>query len=139
MAGKNNLKWSLLGTAGRKKHLYGGKWEIFLVFISSLGIENHLWCSYSPTVAVPSPDEKNKESLLLLKLSLFPLTGHQRRAGAMDVRVRGSSDGGDLERYLGSEASRASGVLTKQLLTRHLWRDFAPGNREVLLLPYSGW
>ena len=51
----------------------------------------------------------------------------------MDVRVRGSSDGGDLERYLCSEASRASGVLTKQLLTRHLWWDFAPGNREVLL------
>ena len=52
---------------------------------------------------------------------------------AMDARIRGSGDGGALERYLGSGASRASGVLTKQLLTRHLWRDFAPGDRHVLL------
>ena len=39
---------------------------------------------------------------------------------AMDARIRGGGDGGALEQYLGSAASPASGVLTKQLLTRHL-------------------
>ena len=51
----------------------------------------------------------------------------------MDIRIRSSGDGEALEQFLGSEASLASGVLTKRLLMRHLWRDLAPGNREVLL------
>jgi hypothetical protein len=51
----------------------------------------------------------------------------------MDICIRRCDNGEALEQFLGSEASLALGVLTKRLLTRHLWRDFAPGNREVLL------
>ena len=53
----------------------------------------------------------------------------------MDQRIRTSECADDLDHYLGvsSSAGFGAGVLTRQLLMRHLWRDFAPSNRAVLL------
>jgi len=52
----------------------------------------------------------------------------------MDTRIRRSPDGQEtLDRFLGSAQAYGSGIVTRSLLTRHLWRDFAPRDHEVLL------
>ena len=52
----------------------------------------------------------------------------------MDTRIRRSPDGQEaLDRFLGSTQGYGSGIVTRSLLTRHLWRDFAPRDHEVLL------
>jgi hypothetical protein len=49
------------------------------------------------------------------------------------IRRRSADGGAALDRFLGCGEGHGSGVLPRQLLTRHLWRDFKARDHEVLL------
>jgi len=52
----------------------------------------------------------------------------------MDAIIRRSDQGREsLDRFLGTSEGYGSGVVTRQLLTQHLWRDFIRKDHEVLL------
>ncbi len=49
------------------------------------------------------------------------------------IRRRSADGGAALDRFLGCGEGHGLGVLQRQHLTRHLWRDFKAGDHEVLL------
>jgi hypothetical protein len=49
------------------------------------------------------------------------------------IRRRSADGGAALDRFLGCGEGHGSGVLPRQLLTRHLWRNFEAPDQQVLL------
>jgi len=61
-------------------------------------------------------------------------TDVNNKVRTMDTRIRQNAyDSEALDRFLGTQQIYGSGVLTRQLLTRHLWRHLNPRHHTLLL------